>query len=177
MGHGGRPSGPLSETVSGDTSTRSECSAKIALERDSPGRSNHIDESHLFLRGFVICSSAEPPVTIWKKKPRADLERTRGYQLSEFALTLNEPVPAADIPFVPPTDTRFRPDLRAYEQGLITEGSKLKTKIEEKERVALRSKVRRTSPRNTGKPLPLIVTQKQVVMLNNILSVVCEYVH
>lgn len=40
-----------------------------------------------------------------------------------------------DLENLPPTDCRFRPDLRAYEYGALDLGAKEKNRLEEKQRL------------------------------------------
>lgn len=55
------------------------------------------------------------------------------YGFTYFAMSLNEITP--DIkPYLPPTDTRFRPDQRAFEEGKVDEAERLKHKVETEQR-------------------------------------------
>ena len=55
------------------------------------------------------------------------------YNLSELAITLNEPDPA-----VAPTDSRNRPDQRLMENGFWDEANQEKLRLEEKQRTKRR---------------------------------------
>lgn len=57
------------------------------------------------------------------------------FNLTSFALTLNDPSPDL-IPWLAPTDTRLRPDQRAMEDGLYDLASDEKHRVEEKQRAA-----------------------------------------
>lgn len=69
---------------------------------------------------------------VWKTKPRAPQSATHGYQLSHFALQLNNEVPKQERQRVAPTDSRFRSDIRAYEVGDFKKADQLRTKLREK---------------------------------------------
>mmetsp|Transcript_9715 Transcript_9715/g.29536 ORF Transcript_9715/g.29536 Transcript_9715/m.29536 type:complete len:716 (-) Transcript_9715:1102-3249(-) len=79
---------------------------------------------------------------IWNRSRSPDVARTKGYNLSEFALLLNEPIPAEEMQSYAPTDVRFRPDLRAYEEGRIAEAARLKSQLE----ASARSKLEESGP-------------------------------
>ena len=53
------------------------------------------------------------------------------FNLTKFAVTLNAPQPRL-IPWLPPTDTRLRPDQRAMEEGRYDEAAEEKHRVEEK---------------------------------------------
>ncbi|KAJ1963133.1 Oxysterol-binding protein 3 [Dipsacomyces acuminosporus] len=55
------------------------------------------------------------------------------YSFSYFTMCLNEVVPQT-IGDLPPTDTRFRPDQRAYEEGRLEDAEAIKYRLEEDQR-------------------------------------------
>ena len=55
------------------------------------------------------------------------------YGMSHYSLQLNY-LPNHLVPFLPPTDTRFRPDQRALEIGDFKLASAEKHRLEEKQR-------------------------------------------
>ncbi|KAJ2780482.1 Oxysterol-binding protein 3 [Coemansia javaensis] len=57
----------------------------------------------------------------------------RYYGFSYFTMRLNE-LPPALAPDLPPTDTRFRPDQRAYERGQVDVAQAIKTQLEDAQR-------------------------------------------
>ncbi|KAJ1940856.1 Oxysterol-binding protein 3, partial [Kickxella alabastrina] len=76
------------------------------------------------------------PDTLWEVAalpPDAD----RYYGFSFYTMKLNE-LPDALRPVLPPTDTRLRPDQRAYEEGRVDEAEALKTELEEAQRARKR---------------------------------------
>ncbi|CAL1216134.1 unnamed protein product [Candida parapsilosis] len=56
------------------------------------------------------------------------------YGFTTFAGTLNK-ITEMEQGFIPPTDSRFRPDLQAYEQGDADRAEELKNKLEQDQRV------------------------------------------
>lgn len=72
--------------------------------------------------------------SIWKRAPippDSDIQ----YNFSSFAMRLNE-LPEQLKSFLCPTDSRLRPDQRAMEEGDFDSASRLKLKLEEKQRRA-----------------------------------------
>ncbi|KAJ2118266.1 Oxysterol-binding protein 3 [Coemansia sp. RSA 922] len=61
------------------------------------------------------------------------------YGFSYFAMHLNELTPATQK-YLPTTDTRFRPDQRAYEEGRIDDAEQIKQKLEEAQRTRKRER-------------------------------------
>lgn len=61
------------------------------------------------------------------------------FNLTPFAVTLNA-LPERLRPFLPPTDTRLRPDQRAMEDGEYDFAATEKTRLEEKQRAARRAR-------------------------------------
>ncbi|KAI9141962.1 Oxysterol-binding protein, partial [Paraphysoderma sedebokerense] len=60
------------------------------------------------------------------------------YGLTRFAIELNEITP--DLPlYLPPTDTRYRPDQRLFEEGKLSEAETEKIRLEEKQRTVRRA--------------------------------------
>ena len=59
------------------------------------------------------------------------------YHLTHFALNLNY-LPDTLLPYLPPTDSRLRPDQRALENGELELATKEKQRLEEKQRHARR---------------------------------------
>ncbi|KAJ2675995.1 Oxysterol-binding protein 3 [Coemansia spiralis] len=60
-------------------------------------------------------------------------ESERYYRFSYFTMRLNELAPGTQQD-LPPTDTRFRPDQRAYEEGRIDDAEAIKSELEEAQR-------------------------------------------
>lgn len=60
----------------------------------------------------------------------------REYGFTHFAMRLNEPTELVTCP----TDSRFRPDQRLLEDGLVDESSSEKYCLEEKQRAARRKR-------------------------------------
>uniref|UniRef100_A0A3B3R4Q9 Oxysterol-binding protein n=1 Tax=Paramormyrops kingsleyae TaxID=1676925 RepID=A0A3B3R4Q9_9TELE len=80
----------------------------------------------------IYCDTLPTPQFIWKPNPQPK-DHVLYYGFSSFAMRLNELTPDLN-PWLPPTDTRLRPDQRLLEEGKVNEADKLKDKIEEKQR-------------------------------------------
>lgn len=63
------------------------------------------------------------------------------YNFTNFAMCLNELEPSMEA-VLPPTDCRFRPDIRAMENGNMDEASKEKERLEEKQRAARKERAK-----------------------------------
>ena len=70
--------------------------------------------------------------TVWRASPLLQQAATR-FGFTPFAATLNE-VTAMEDNALPPTDSRLRPDQRAYEEGHVDRAEDLKVKLEEAQR-------------------------------------------
>ena len=82
---------------------------------------------------------------MWRShEPVPNCERQYGF--TEFSMTLNE----FDESVTCPTDSRFRPDQRLLEDGLVDDASDEKYRLEDKQRTARR---KRESSKQTWKPL------------------------
>uniref|UniRef100_A0A1A8HRJ2 Oxysterol-binding protein n=1 Tax=Nothobranchius kuhntae TaxID=321403 RepID=A0A1A8HRJ2_NOTKU len=64
------------------------------------------------------------------------------YNFTNFAVSLNELEPGMES-ILAPTDCRFRPDIRAMENGNIDEASREKERLEEKQRAARKERAKR----------------------------------
>uniref|UniRef100_A0A3Q0SJ84 Oxysterol-binding protein n=1 Tax=Amphilophus citrinellus TaxID=61819 RepID=A0A3Q0SJ84_AMPCI len=63
------------------------------------------------------------------------------YNFTNFAMCLNELEPSMEA-ILPSTDCRFRPDIRAMENGNMDEASKEKERLEEKQRAARKERAK-----------------------------------
>ncbi|CAG5134914.1 unnamed protein product, partial [Candidula unifasciata] len=72
--------------------------------------------------------------TLWKVNPRPP-HSDQYYHFSLFAMSLNELTPEMASK-LPPTDSRFRPDIRSMEEGKIDHSAEEKNRVEEKQREA-----------------------------------------
>ena len=70
-------------------------------------------------------------VEAWKLHPFPEAYE-HNYYFTDYALQLN--LPPEVVPEIPPTDSRFRPDLRALENGDIQKANSEKFRLEEKQR-------------------------------------------
>ncbi|CCK72533.1 uncharacterized protein KNAG_0K01700 [Huiozyma naganishii CBS 8797] len=72
---------------------------------------------------------------VWKaiKRPPAP------FNLTPFAITLNAPQKHL-VPWLPPTDTRLRPDQRAMEEGEYDKAAEEKNRVEEKQRAVRKTR-------------------------------------
>jgi len=85
---------------------------------------------HSFAR--ALDPTAEHLHVLWRAAPLPPNAR-QYYGLTEFAITLNEITP--DIaPFLPPSDSRLRPDQRALEDGRVDDADAEKERIEGEQR-------------------------------------------
>ncbi|KAJ1812640.1 Oxysterol-binding protein 3 [Coemansia sp. RSA 2598] len=64
-------------------------------------------------------------------------DAARYYSFNYFTMRLND-LPAQLTPLLPPTDTRLRPDQRAYEEGRVDDAEALKHELEEAQRARKR---------------------------------------
>ena len=87
-----------------------------------------------------------PPYIIWQANPRPEAP----FNLTAFAITLNAINPSLKI-YLPPTDTRLRPDQRAMEEGQYDFAAEEKNRLEEKQR-ARRAERQRNGDSIHGKP-------------------------
>jgi oxysterol-binding protein 1 len=86
------------------------------------------------------------PFIIWQANPRPDAP----FNLTEFAITLNAINPTLKN-YLPPTDTRLRPDQRAMEEGDYDFAATEKNRLEEKQR-ARRAERQRNGDSVHGRP-------------------------
>jgi hypothetical protein len=78
----------------------------------------------------------EPDMKLWEANPRFERQQFY-YNLTKFAMSLNY-LPETLVGKLPPSDCRFRPDLRAYEEGKMEFAGEEKFRLEEKQRLARR---------------------------------------
>lgn len=76
--------------------------------------------------------STKKETVIWQIAEKPD-NSVNQYGLTKFAITLNNLTPRLEK-LIAPTDSRFRPDLRLFENGQIDEGGVEKNRLEEKQR-------------------------------------------
>lgn len=86
------------------------------------------------------------PYIIWQANPRPEAP----FNLTAFAITLNALNPTLKK-YLPPTDTRLRPDQRAMEEGQYDFAAEEKNRLEEKQR-AKRNERQRNGESVHGKP-------------------------
>lgn len=99
-----------------------------------------LDESGSVIHRFgglwhegIFCDTLPTPKCVWKPNPQpTDYLLYYGY--SSFAMEMNELPPELE-PFLPPTDSRLRPDQRMLEEGLVDEADRKKDEIEELQRL------------------------------------------
>lgn len=99
-----------------------------------------LDESGSVIHRFgglwhegIFCDTLPTPKCIWKPNPQPK-EYLLYYGFSSFAMEMNE-LPADLEPFLPPTDSRLRPDQRMLEEGLVDKVDRKKDEIEELQRL------------------------------------------
>ena len=86
------------------------------------------------------------PYIIWQANPRPEAP----FNLTAFAITLNAINPSLEK-YLPPTDTRLRPDQRAMEEGQYDFAAEEKNRLEEKQR-AKRAERQRNAESIHGQP-------------------------
>ncbi|TNV78916.1 hypothetical protein FGO68_gene10452 [Halteria grandinella] len=79
-----------------------------------------------------------PPEVVWRKRPYPENWQHQ-YGMTHHNIQLNY-LPKFLAPFLPPTDTRFRPDQRALENGDFALATKEKARLEEKQRATRKQK-------------------------------------
>lgn len=67
---------------------------------------------------------------IWRVAERPDDEASQSYSMTKWAISLNAEVEENERKFVAPTDSRFRPDQRALENGEYAHGNAMKAALE-----------------------------------------------
>ncbi|KAJ1510675.1 hypothetical protein HMI54_009849 [Coelomomyces lativittatus] len=81
---------------------------------------------------FISSDKPDVPEELWQATPPLENQEEM-YGFTQFAIELNEIT--EDIrPYLPPTDSRWRPDQRLLEVGDLEEAEKIKTRLEEKQR-------------------------------------------
>lgn len=85
---------------------------------------------------------------LWRRRPLPPNAHLM-YMFTRFAMTLNQLEPSM-IPLLCPTDSRFRPDQRAMEEGKWEEANRLKADLEEKQRTT--KKLLASQPDSVYKP-------------------------
>lgn len=106
-----------------------ECEGKVT---DAQGRTAY----HLHGKwnaGLTAVSAADKSELQLFAAPAMPPEPESNYHFTQFQLNLNH-LPAQLLPRLPPTDSRLRPDQRAYEQGQLELATSEKTRLEEKQR-------------------------------------------
>ena len=81
----------------------------------------------------ILDLATDKSITAWSKYPFPE-GYDHNYYFSEFAIQLN--IPGEMFPGLPITDSRFRPDQRALENGDIKLAGSEKNRLEEKQREA-----------------------------------------
>ena len=83
-------------------------------------------------------------ILIWQCHPRPDPPTLIPFSLTPFAVTLNALPPNLQR-YLAPTDSRFRPDQRAMEEGRYDLAASEKVRVEEKQRAARRAREARNN--------------------------------
>lgn len=83
---------------------------------------------------YVTNLKTKKDILIWEAPPKLE-NYVDQYGFTEFAINLNN-LPKELEKKIAPTDSRFRPDLRAFENGDIDAGGQEKHRLEEKQREA-----------------------------------------
>lgn len=86
--------------------------------------------------GPISPSAAPEYLLLW----RNTVKPTAPFNLSPFAITLNDCPEETLKPYLPPTDCRLRPDQRAFELGRYERANELKSEQEDFQRVTRRKR-------------------------------------
>ncbi|CAL1535146.1 unnamed protein product [Lymnaea stagnalis] len=119
------------EKFMNDSEAQSKFRAKEKKDKDHPRLS--ILSYNYQLAGQKI---------LWLVNPRSP-ESADYYHFSMFAMTLNEMLPGMQQA-LPPTDSRFRPDIRNMEEGKIDQSAEEKNRVEEKQREARKERKKKS---------------------------------
>ena len=92
-----------------------------------------------FLRSDIDVSASQSMenILLWKINPDNPVAP---FNLTPFAITLNDCPEDTLKPFICPTDCRLRPDQRAFELGNYERANELKSKQEEKQRATRKAR-------------------------------------
>uniref|UniRef100_A0A8C6TT42 Oxysterol-binding protein n=1 Tax=Neogobius melanostomus TaxID=47308 RepID=A0A8C6TT42_9GOBI len=100
-----------------------------------------LDESGSVIHRFgglwhegIFCDTLPTPKCVWKPSEPSAKDHLLYYGFSSFAMEMNELRPELE-PFLPPSDSRLRPDQRMLEDGLVDEADRKKDEIEELQRL------------------------------------------
>ncbi|XP_077469626.1 oxysterol-binding protein-related protein 2-like [Stigmatopora argus] len=77
---------------------------------------------------------------LWRTEPRP-AHSSQMYSFTNFAMSLNELDSGLEA-ILAPTDCRFRPDIRAMENGKMDEASQEKERLEDKQRIARKQRAK-----------------------------------
>lgn len=83
---------------------------------------------------------------LWEVQKRPPLTASNNYNMTQWAISLNAPVPVEDLNSTAPTDSRVRPDLRALENGEFELAGQLKSRLEEAQRARRGAREARGEP-------------------------------
>ncbi|KDQ17455.1 hypothetical protein BOTBODRAFT_128393 [Botryobasidium botryosum FD-172 SS1] len=75
-------------------------------------------------------------ILLWRNTDKPSMP----FNLTPFAVSLNDCPQATLRPYLPPTDCRLRPDQRAFETGQYTRANELKSELEELQRATRRKR-------------------------------------
>eukprot|EP00898_Chlorokybus_atmophyticus_P002870 jgi/Chlat1/3584/Chrsp234S03569 len=81
--------------------------------------------------------------TLWRRAPPPECPRARKNRMTQYSVGLNAPVKPDDPNTHPPpapTDCRYRPDLRALDDGNYERATREKARVEDKQRTARKSR-------------------------------------
>lgn len=99
-------------------------------------------EDFLYPDMDVSESQSTQNVLLWKNSEKP----TAPFNLTPFAITLNNCPEDTLQPFICPTDCRLRPDQRAFELGRYEHANTLKSKQEDKQRATRKAREERKIP-------------------------------
>ncbi|ORX87354.1 hypothetical protein K493DRAFT_359914 [Basidiobolus meristosporus CBS 931.73] len=112
----------VARKVSGDKNSKPLKEAEVDNEPATSTKAAHI--------------SHDKPILLWRRdKPKGPTP----FNFTQFAMTLND-TPDSLVPYLPPTDSRLRPDQKAMERGQFDLANNEKFRLEEKQRAKRRAR-------------------------------------
>ena len=120
------------ETYAGDAPVRSRFCRAAPISESLPGRDASASSVRGVDGGADDARDAIRKTAAWRFGGLAR-DAARQYGFTPFAIALNELTPEGTRN-LPPTDSRFRPDMRALENGDSEEASRAKVRVEDRNR-------------------------------------------
>lgn len=112
-------------------------SSQLVARRAGSGTGDLLPDVSLRGKGGPGSPDGQPEcMLLWRNTEKPHMP----FNLTPFAITLNDCPPDTLKPYLPPTDCRLRPDQRAFENGEYERANGLKTDLEEFQRATRRKR-------------------------------------